>query len=122
MPRARIVPKNADSCEKAQITPPMTLEDQEDMLVSMAVDLAMERLRDKTASNQLISEIIKMGTVKERLTREKLQRENDMLRAKTEAIEASKDNGKLYSDAIKAFRQYAGVPDFADEDEYDEDY
>ena len=83
----------------------------------------MQRLRDGTASNQLVSEIIKLGTVKERLTREKLQRENEMLRAKTEAIEASKNNGEMYMKAIKAMRSYAGLPDmdFEDEDEY-EDY
>lgn len=101
------------------IAPAMTPEDQEDQLVSLAVNLAMKRLRDETASNQLISEIIKMGTAKERLTREKLQRENEMLRAKTEAIEASKQNGEKYLAAIRAFGIYSGRPGMEYE-EYDE--
>ena len=123
MARAQRSKKEADYYEQPSITPAMTPEDQEDQLISLAVDLAIQRLSDGTASNQLVSEIIKLGTVKERLTREKLQRENEMLRAKTEAIEASKNNGEMYMKAIKAMRSYAGLPDidFEDEDEY-EDY
>lgn len=123
MARAQRSKKEANYYEQPSITPAMTPEDQEDQLISLAVDLAVQRLRDGTASNQLVSEIIKLGTVKERLTREKLQRENEMLRAKTEAIEASKNNGEMYMKAIKAMRTYAGLPDmdFEDEDEY-EDY
>lgn len=106
--------------EQPLMTPAMNLEDQEDQLVSLAVDLAMKRLREGTASNQLISEIIKLGTVKERLSREKLQRENDMLRAKTEAIEASRRNAELYENAINAMRVYSGFSE--EEDDEFEDY
>ena len=100
----------------------MTPEDQEDQLIALAVDLAVQRLKDGTASNQLVSEIIKLGTVKERLAREKLQRENEMLKAKTEAIEASKNNGEMYLKAIEAMRRYSGYSG-DDEDDYEyEDY
>ncbi len=103
------------------IEPPMTLEDQEDQLISLAVDLAMSRLRDGTASNQLISEIIKMGTVKEKLTREKLKRENEMLKAKTDAIEAARSSSEKYLAAIRAFGIYSGRPGLETEfDDYDE--
>lgn len=121
MARVQRSRKMVDERDKSPITPAMTPEDQEDLLISLAVDVAVKRLREGTASNQLVSEIIKLGTVKERLTREKLQRENEMLKAKTEAIEASKNNGEMYMKAIKAMRQYAGLPDIDYDDEY-EDY
>ena len=98
----------------------MTPEDREDQLISLAVDLAEQRLRDGTASNQLIAEIMKLGTTKERLQKEKLQRENEMLRAKTEAIEAQKQTDVLYKKALNAMRSYAGLGVF-DDDEFDED-
>ena len=122
MARAQRARKAIDEYSGPSITRPMNLDDQEDQLITLAVDLAMKRLKEGTASNQLVAEIIQMGTTQERLAREKLQRENDMLRVKTEAIEASKRNGDLYADALKAFRQYSGHIDFVDEDEYEEDY
>ena len=61
--------------------PALTVEGRFDQLVSLAVDLAEERLLDKSASNQLIAEIIRYGSQKEKLTREKIQRETEMLEA-----------------------------------------
>ena len=96
--------------------PALTPEDAEDELISMAIGLARQRLADGTASNQLIAEVIKMGTTKERLQKEKLRRENEMLKAKTEAIKSQKHAEELASNAIKAFRSYSGVSD--DEEDY----
>lgn len=99
--------------------PAITSQDREDQLIALAVDLAEQRLRDGTASNQLIAEIMKLGTTKERLQKEKLQRENEMLRAKTEAIEAQKHTDEIYKKALNAMRSYAGLGAY--EDEYEDD-
>lgn len=119
MARPRRSAKPAEDFMQPSFTPAMTLEDQEDQLVSLAVDLAIKRLQEGTASNQLVAELIRMGTTKEKLAKEKLKRENEMLRAKTEALEAAKNNGEKYAAAIAAMRRYSGMPDF--DDEY-EDY
>lgn len=97
--------------------PAITPQDREDQLIALAVDLAEQRLRDGTASNQLIAEIMKLGTTKERLQKEKLQRENEMLRAKTEAIEAQKHTDEIYKKALDAMRSYAGLGAYEDEPE-----
>ena len=103
--------------EPVNVGPPaMSPEDAEDELISMAVNLARQRLADGTASNQLIAEVIKLGTTKERLQKEKLRRENEMLRAKTEAIKSQKHAEELAANAIKAFRSYAGVDVYEEED------
>lgn len=122
MARTRQVKSYDEDFSQPSITPAMTPEDQEDQLISLAVDLAVKRLREGTASNQLVSEIIKLGTTKERLAKEKLQRENEMLRAKTEAIEASRRNGEMYAEALRAMREYAGVQAIEDDDYDEEDY
>lgn len=104
--------------------PALNVEDRFDQLVSLAVDLAEERLRDKSASNQLISEIIRYGSTKERLMKEKIQRETEMLRAKAEALHAQKSSMELYERAIEAMKEYAGYQSesvYGDEDD-DEDY
>ena len=122
MARARQAKQYSEDFSQPSFTPAMTPEDQEDQLISLAVDLAVKRLKEGTASNQLISEIIKLGTTKERLAKEKLQRENEMLRAKTEAIEASKRNGEMYAEALRAMREYAGVQAIEEDDDEYEDY
>lgn len=122
MARARQTKQYSNDYDQPSITPAMTPEDQEDQLISLAVDLAVKRLREGTASNQLVSEIIKLGTTKERLAKEKLQRENEMLRAKTEAIEASRRNGEMYAEALRAMREYAGIQAIEDDDYDEEDY
>ena len=100
----------------------MTPEDKEDELILLATNLAAERLRDGTASNQLIAELIRLGTTKERLQKEKLRRENEMLRAKTEAIEAQKHTDEMYKKALDAMRSYAGFGNIEDEfDEYEDE-
>lgn len=104
--------------------PALDPNDRFDQLVSLAVDLAEERLRDKSASNQLISEIIRYGTAKEKLQKEKIEREIDMLKAKAEALTAQKTSMELYDKAMRAMAEYAGHPneEYFEDDEDDEEY
>ena len=51
---------------------------------------------------------MKLGTAKEKLEQEKLKKENELLRAKTEAIESSKRVEELYANALNAMRTYSG--------------
>lgn len=85
-----------------------SLEEQENHLISLAVDLAEQQLRDGTASSQVITHYLKLGTMKERLEREKLEEENKLLRAKTEALQSSKEIEELYTEALRAMTSYRG--------------
>ena len=59
---------------KNKIRPALTPEARENQLVSLAINLAEQQLRDGTASSQVITHYLKLGSQKERLEREKLQR------------------------------------------------
>lgn len=100
---------------------PLSADDAEDEIIGLAVNLARERLIDKTASNQLVSEIIKLGTAKERLQREKLRRENELLKAKTDAIQYGRANEEFYSRVLNALHEYAPSV-YPDPNEEDYDY
>lgn len=101
--------------------PPLTAEDAEDQLISLAVGLAKQRLQDGTASNQLVAEILRLGTTKERLQKEKLRKENELLRAKTDSLRSQQNTEAFYSRVLDALKSYG--PSFYDteyeEDEYD---
>lgn len=97
-------------------------EVRENQLISYAYDLAEQRLLDGTASSQEVVHFLKMGSQKHKREMEKLEEENKLLRAKTEALESGQEIKALYEDALKAMRTYAGQGDPDDYDEYDEYY
>lgn len=94
----------------------MTPEGREGQMVALAVDLAERQLREGTASSQVITHFLKLGSERERLERERLEEENKLLRAKTEALEAQKESKVQYEKILKALRNYNGM---GDPDEYD---
>lgn len=87
----------------------MTPEARENQLIALAVDLAEKQLAEGTASPMVIAHYIKMGSIKEQLEREKLRRENEHLRAKTESLQSAKRLEEVYQEAIAAFQDYRGV-------------
>ena len=109
--------KNAkdSSTISRKMRPALTPEARENQLISLAVDLAERQLQEGTASSQVITHYLKLGSTKERLEKEKLIEENKLLRAKTENLQSMKRVEELYAEALKAMRDYAGQ---GEQDEY----
>ncbi len=98
-----------------KVLPALTPEARESQLISLAINLAEKQMLEGTASSQVITHYLKLGTERSRLEREKLQRENELLKAKTKAIESAEHIEQLYSEAIKAMREYGGRKDIEDD-------
>ena len=105
--------KGSDSIRA--IRPALTPEARENQMISLAVDLAERQLQGGTASSQVITHYLKLGSMRERLEREKLEEENKLLKARTEQIQSMKRVEELYEEAIKAMRNYGGQ---GEQDEY----
>lgn len=91
--------------------PGLTPESRENQMISLAVDLAEQQLRDGTASSQVITHFLKLGSTREKLERERLEEENKLLKAKTEQLQSMKRMEELYADAITAMKNYSGQGD-----------
>ena len=89
--------------------PALSPEAQESRMISLAVDLAEKQLMEGTASSQVITHFLKLGSVKAQLETEKLRKETALLEAKTEALESSARVEELYNNAITAMRSYSGL-------------
>ena len=89
----------------------LTPEARENQMIALAVDLAEQQLRDGTASSQVITHYLKLGTTKERQDREKLEEEIKLLKAKTEMIQSAAHVEELYANAIQAMQSYSGATD-----------
>ena len=95
--------------------PALTPEARENQLISEAIDLAEQKILDGTASTQLLVHYLRLGSNESRLKNEKLNKENELLAAKTEQIKSQKRVEELYQKALSAMRAYGGESD--DEDE-----
>lgn len=112
-------PKSSSSKEvevRRPRRPATTLESRENQLISAAIDLAERQIEDGSASSQIIVHYLKLGSPREKLERERLQKENELLRAKVESMASGKRVEELYGDAIKAMRAYSGRDVSDDED------
>ena len=102
-----------------KLRPALTPVNQENQLRSLAIDLAVKKLMDGTASSQLICQILKSTTEKDRLEVEKLENEIEHLRAKTKSVESGHRIEELYEKAMRAMKFYSGNGDYDDEDDSD---
>ena len=110
-----------NSREEKRIRPALTPESREDQLVALAINLAEKQLLEGTASAQVISHFLKIGSTKERIEKEILEEQKDLIKAKTEALKSEKRVEELYEEALNAMRRYSGQ--VVDEDrEEEEDY
>jgi len=102
---------------KRRRPPARTPEARENQLIDAAVDLAEKQLSDGTASAQVITHYLKLGSTKERLEKEKLNNENKLLIAKTEVLQSAKRVEELYANALDAMRAYGGTKEEDDVDD-----
>ncbi len=96
--------------ESSTITknPARTVDGREKQLVALAVDLAEKQLREGTASSQVITHYLKLGSTAAKLEQEKTKRELELLTAKTEALKSAKRMEEMYTKAINAMKSYGG--------------
>lgn len=104
---------------KRKRPPATTPEGRENQLVSLAVDLAERQLEDGSASSQVITHYLKLGSTREQLEQERLTSENELLKARVEQLASAKRIEELYETALNAMRTYAGQ-DPIQQDDYDD--
>lgn len=111
--------RKPSSTETPRLPPATTLESREDQLISLAVDLAEKQIREGTASSQVVTHFLKLGTTREKLEQEKIAYENELLKARKDALESQVSSEGLLREALAAFSSYTGTPD---EESEEEDY
>lgn len=89
--------------------PARTPEAREAELASQAYDLAEEQLQAGTASSQVITHFLKVGSTRERLEHERMREEMVVMRIKAEQLEGQKRVEALYAEALDAMRSYSGL-------------
>lgn len=99
--------------------PALTPEARENQMIALAVDLAEQQLREGTASSQVITHYLKLGSTREKLEHELKLKELELMDAKKDQLKSMQRSEELMEEAIKAFKNYNGQ---GDPDEYDDEY
>jgi hypothetical protein len=99
---------SSESRTEDRIRPALTPESRENQMIALSIDLAEKQLREGTASSQVITHFLKLGSTKNQLELEKIRRENELLRAKTQTLESAKRVEELYENALNAMKNYSG--------------
>ena len=113
---AKIKPVNNEDKSK-KMRPALTPEARENQMIYLATELAEQQLRDGTASSQVITHFLKLGSPKEKLEREIREEEKKLITAKTEQLASARRIEELYAHAISAMREYGGHDSDSDGDE-----
>ena len=106
-----------------KMRPARTPEARENQMIALAIDLAEKQLRDGTASSQVITHFLKLGSTKEKIEKEILEKQKDLIEAKTESLQSAKKLEELYENAMAAMKGYRSPPDDSnneDDDFYDD--
>lgn len=109
------VKESSSSGSGKKTRPALSVEARENQLIARAVDLAEQQLMAGTASSQVITHFLKLGSTKAKLENELKMKELELMAAKTKQINNAEESKVLYEQALKAMRNYAGQ---GDPDEY----
>ncbi len=88
--------------------PATSIEGREQELAAKAYDLAEEQIEGGTASSQVITHFLKMGSRREQLEQQKMHHEIELMEVRKEALERETHVEELFTAAIDAMRSYSG--------------
>lgn len=96
--------------KKSKKAPAKSIKAREEQLVAATFDLAEDQILAGTASSQVMTHFLKIGATTYELELERLKNENELLKAKVEALKSSRNFESLVKEAIDAMQRYGGNP------------
>lgn len=109
-------PKNITTKSSRTRPPATTPEARENQLISLAMDLVERRLIEGTATSQETTHFLKRGSPTAKLEREILEKQKELISAKTESMLSAKRQEEMFAKALDAMRSYSGKTS----DDYDD--
>ncbi len=111
------MPDTKDTKKKSAPRATMSPEAYENRLINKAYKAVEKRIDSGEATAAELVHFLRQGSIREQLELEKMKKENELLKAKTESIASQKEVKELYAEAINAFRRYSGIPLVDEEDD-----
>lgn len=96
-------------------SPGKTVEARERHMISLAVDQAEKMLAEGKAPPAVLMHYLRLGATDYPLRKERLQRQNELFKAKKESLEKQDQIEEIARNAMEAMQRYSGQQQ---EDEY----
>ena len=100
------------------MTPPLNDESQETKLIALAFRQSQEQLEDGTASSQIVTHFLRLGSLKAKVELEKLELENRLLEEKILAERSGQQLNEMFAEVLAALKSYTYSPGESDADVY----
>lgn len=91
-----------------RLRPGLSPEADENQLIALSIDAAKKMLLEGKAPTSIVLHYLKLGTSRERLEREIMEKEMELKDAKIQALESQAKVEQLYADAMRAMQRYSG--------------
>lgn len=108
MPTRRISASEPDETPQKRHRTATTPEARENQLINAAFALAEKQIRNGTASSQVITHYLKLGSSREKLEQRRLEGEVSLNETKIEMMKSARRVEELYGDALAAMKSYSG--------------
>jgi len=92
--------------KKNSSRPAISPEAKEKQLISLAMDLAEQQLKDGTASAAVIAHFLKLGSTNQKIEADLKESQATLARSKAESIKQSETNKEIAERAIEAMKSY----------------
>lgn len=105
-PQRNSAKSHAVLSDRRRRRPYSTPEERDEYMMDIAYDLVEQRILEGTATSQETTHFLKLRKLNKEI--EILDKQKELMTAKAEALKSAKRVEELYTDAIKAFREYNG--------------
>ena len=85
-------------------------------MIALAVDTAEDLMRTGNAPAQIVTHYLKLGSSRERLEKQRIAMEVELMEAKKEQMASMAKQEELFEKAIRAMKTYSGSGSHEDED------
>ncbi len=92
---------------KQNMTPPLNDEAQETKLVALALKQAQSHLEEGTASSQIVTHFLRLGSIRAQVELEKLELENRLLEEKILAERSGQQLNEMFGEVLAALKSYS---------------
>lgn len=113
--------KPSSETPRSRRRPATTPEARESQMISLADKLAERQLKDGSASAQVLTHYLKLGSSRERLEKQRLEGEVRLQEAKIKAMGSTERLESMYEKAMNAFRGYQGRSEEDPDQDFDDE-
>lgn len=95
---------------KQPMTPPVNDEAMEAKMIALAIQQAQKQLEKQTASSQIVTHFLRLGSQRAQIELEELQLKNRLLEEKIAAEQSGQKVNEMFQEVLAALKSYTYVP------------